>query len=316
LRSARASMARGHLHRILPPPRRASAQKISAADSKELIAPSRSASSPKAAHRTASNGRAPLQGCARAQDRLAPDAKTCMRGSCTHGRNARTRWLAEFRSIARSRLLANAKPFDFIAVPRMRAALQGSSTMAMQSPRFSNLLAATPSASSLVSPGTCGALGSAGKIVGRRPLLQGDALNWLRERASFRRSRSGSNGSIISPGPHPPRTMSALARIGHSAPMTLLSFSMKISHELRPRRGAHSSSADLKRADASRACPRENKAANHSPNWLSWRVAPVPRVAAPCTSTRVCRPRHTRGSWGSGRDSRRSHCAQSAADHF
>jgi len=181
LAAQRARAWPGHLHRILRRLDAQAAQKISAADEQKLIrAIEVCLITKKPLTELHRSGRAPLQGWRVLKIGLAPDREDLY--ARIHARTdamLERGWLAEVRSLLEAGLLANAKPFDFIGYRELRAALQGSSTM-------DDAIAAIQQSTRRYAKRQLTWFRREPAVhwfagFGDDTLLQGDALNWLRE---------------------------------------------------------------------------------------------------------------------------------------
>ncbi len=171
----------GHLHRILLRLDVQAAQKISAADEQKLIrAIEVCLITKKPLTELHRSGRAPLQGWRVLKIGLAPDREALY--ARIHARTdamLERGWLAEVRSLLEAGLPANAKPFDFIGYRELRAALQGRSTM-------DDAIAAIQQSTRRYAKRQLTWFRREPAVhwfagFGDDTLLQGDALNWLRE---------------------------------------------------------------------------------------------------------------------------------------
>jgi len=171
----------GHLHRILRRLDAQAAQKISAADEQKLIrAIEVCLITKKPLTELHRSGRAPLQGWRVLKIGLAPD-RTALYARIHARTDAMLErgWLAEVRSLLEAGPPANAKPFDFIGYRELRAALQGGSTM-------DDAIAAIQQSTRRYAKRQLTWFRREPAVhwfagFGDDTLLQGDALNWLRE---------------------------------------------------------------------------------------------------------------------------------------
>jgi len=171
----------GHLHRILTRLDTKAAKKISAADEQKLIRAIEVCLLAKmpltALHRS---GRAPLQGWRVLKIGLAPDRETLYdRIQARTDAMLANGWLEEVRSLLEGGMPENAKPFDFIGYRELRALLQGMLTM--NEARLAILRATRRYAKRQLTWFRREPAVHWFAAFGDDTLLQGDALNWLRE---------------------------------------------------------------------------------------------------------------------------------------